>query len=327
MELQVLNHVQEFNWNFQEIKQAVTEYIEKYHGLVVTEENLKDMEAAQKEVAAVRIKIDGFRKEVKKRLEEPYKQFDIEIKELQALVEKAEGPLKEQIYKYETDRIKKREEELMQFAKKTAAGLGVRDDYFKLAIPSKWTNRTARDSAIKKEIVSEIEAMLEQQRRDDEAIELLRQRAELIDQTCAEHSKLLSLKTPVTAEDVSHILAEAKLSEIPAIVIDFCCKRHELETRAAEADSSPSLPESPTDSCERESSTETQQPPLPPPPAQRVPMPPPVPPSSAIAPTLYFDCVIRYPKITIRQAAAIKQFIAAQGIQYEVVSQIQRSDA
>lgn len=337
MELQVLNHVQEFNWNFQEIRKQLASHIEKYHGLVVTEDNLKDMEAAQKEIAAFRINIDGFRKEVKKKMEEPYKQFEGEIKELQALVEQAEAPLKKQILQYELERVKAREVELLEFGRKTAKSLGLRDDYFKLAIPSKWTNRTAKTTAVKKEIITEIENLLDNQRQADEAAELKRQREELIIQLCESSSKGFGLKTAIVPADIAHLVKDVSLMDIPTIIQEACSARLELEVEAAKppepveqpivtpVEALPLMPPElmPTDYAKVPAPDQLPEPP----PAQRVPMPPPVPPSSAIAPTLYFDCVIRYPKITIRQAAAIKQFIAAQGIQYEVVSQIQRSDA
>lgn len=105
MEPKIIENNNKFVWNFLEIKANLTNYIEKYTSLVVTEINLHDMESAQKEVAGIRIKIDGFRKEVKRKLEEPYKQFETEIKELQALVEQAEKPLKtKRKYQFPIDR-------------------------------------------------------------------------------------------------------------------------------------------------------------------------------------------------------------------------------
>jgi hypothetical protein len=73
MEPKIIKDVHEFTWNFSDIKANLSNYIQKYTGLVVNEDNLKEMESAQKEIAGVRIKIDGFRKDIKKKLEEPYK--------------------------------------------------------------------------------------------------------------------------------------------------------------------------------------------------------------------------------------------------------------
>ncbi|MBU2704181.1 hypothetical protein Ga0466249_005335, partial [Sporomusaceae bacterium BoRhaA] len=145
MEPKIIKDVHEFTWNFSDIKANLSGYISKYTGLVVTEDNLKDMEAAQKEIAGVRTKIDGFRKTVKKKLEEPYKQFESEIKELQALIEQAEKPLKEQIDKYEEARVVKLESELLTFAENTSNNLGLRPEYVgKFSIQSAWIKRTAK---------------------------------------------------------------------------------------------------------------------------------------------------------------------------------------
>lgn len=89
-DLKIISNIHKFQWNFAEIKQNIEGNIEKYVGLVVTDENLKDMEATQKEIASIRTKVDGFRKAVKKEMEKPYKVFEGEIKELKELIE---GPV------------------------------------------------------------------------------------------------------------------------------------------------------------------------------------------------------------------------------------------
>lgn len=230
-DLKIISNVQEFTWNFAEVKKTIEGNIQKYVGLVVTEENLKEMETAQKEIASIRTKVDGFRKAVKKKMEEPYKVFEGEIKELLQLIEKAETPLKEQTLKYEQDRIAIKEDELKKFAQKTATNMGVRPEYFKIVIPSTWTNRTAKQAAVRKEIVKAIETMLDAQRRDDEAAEMAKQRAGLIESQCLTHS--VALKTPVVPEDVNHLLVGVALPDISGIILAECQKRAEMEAKAA----------------------------------------------------------------------------------------------
>ncbi|WP_425057644.1 hypothetical protein SCACP_21630 [Sporomusa carbonis] len=327
--------IQEFDWNFAEIKQAIQQRIEKYVGLVVTEDNLKDMEDTQKEIAGLRAKIDAFRKQVKKQLNEPYDKFEGQVKELLAIVEQAEGPLRKQILQYEEDRRKAKETELLEFGRKTAANLGVRDEYFNLVIPAKWTNRTAKDGAVRKEIVTEVEYMLARQRKDDEAAELERQKTELITQLCANTSQVFMLKTPLTPEDIQHLTANAGLAEIPGIITKECTRRAELERKAAAPPPVLELSEYGSMSASPEPEPEyspeylppepprPQLPPMPPPPRmEEPPLQPPFQPATAPAPALWdVQILLTGKSVTVQQAARVRQCMEQNGFIYEVISQ------
>ena len=362
-ELKIISNTHKFEWNFADVKKTIEGNIQKYVGLVVIEDNLKDMETAQKEIASIRTKVDGFRKAVKKKMEEPYKLFEGEIKELLQLIEKAEAPLKNQTLQYEKDRIIAKEAELNKFANTTATNMGVRPEYFKIIIPSQWTNRTAKDPAVRKEIVAQIEAMLDSQRRDDEAKEMEKQRIGLIEGQCQVHSA--NLKTPVVSEDVNHLLVGVTLSDIPGIILAECQKRAEMERKAAEpvVEILPPQPDHvhhPEDNSigfpnYGEPCAEwVSEPMYPhdlnnevPPPYQPVSMPPlpPMPPTPRelaafvevrTQPVPYptqppqprvFKCVIEYPNITAIEGTAIKEFLSSRGISYKIISQEElRSD-
>ena len=83
--------------NFEEVKKALAETLTKYENIVVTEETLSGCKATQKELAGVRTKIDTYRKDKKKALSEPIIAFENQCKELIALIEKAEQPIKDGI--------------------------------------------------------------------------------------------------------------------------------------------------------------------------------------------------------------------------------------
>lgn len=358
-DLIIIKNVQEFKWNFAEIKQSIESDIAKYVGLVVNDENLKDMEIAQKKIASIRTKVDGFRKAIKKKLEEPYKLFEGEIKELLQLIEKAETPLKDQTSKYEQERIAAKEVELNKFAMATALSMGIRNSYYNFIVQSTWTNRTAKDPVVRKEIVGMIESMLDAQRRDDELAEMEEQRIGLIEGQCKAHSALL--KTPVVPADVNHLLVGVKLSDIPGIVLAECQKRAEMEARAAaeiEAellarmaaemvveppyipDVNPctekgiyimpgATPEYPGGSellddlgfdGHYQQSTPVSTEILNPASFTLPPMPPRAMPP---LPLYLYKCVIEYPNITIQEAIAIKEFLSSRAISYNIISQEQ----
>lgn len=361
-DLKIIKNIQEFEWNLAEVKKMIEGNIQKYVGLVVTNENLKEMEQAQKEITSIRTKVDAFRKAVKKKMEEPYKLFEGEIKELLQLIEKAEAPLKDQTAKYEQERIAAKEIELNKFAQATALSIGVRNNYFNFAVQSSWTNRTAKDTTVRKEIVSLIETMLENQRRADELIEMEKQRVGLIEGQCIAHS--VGLLTPVVPSDVNHLLVGVTLTEIPGIILAECKKRADIEFMAAapKVVVPPVMPPQnnerfelgisfPNDGSECDMSCEDIQqqqtnyqeeyiPPAPLPPVSSEilnpaaftlpPLPPvqrPMPPMPAIIniPPMapqLFNCTIEFPNITAQEGAAIKEFLSSRVILFKIISQV-----
>ena len=51
--------------NFEEVKENLIVNLERYKGIIVTDETLKDCKATQKDLAGLRAKIDKYRKETK----------------------------------------------------------------------------------------------------------------------------------------------------------------------------------------------------------------------------------------------------------------------
>jgi hypothetical protein len=361
MELQVLTHVQEFKWNFEEIKASVAGYMEKYIGLVVTDDNLRDMEAAQKECATVRVKLDSFRKEQKKIMELPIVKFENEVKELLELVKQAESPLKDQIQKYEDARIERRENEIQEFAKEQAGMRGLRDENFtQFVILPEWTRRTAKEASTNKAVIKTIDLLVEHQKNADEAKLLREQKTELIAKMCEIYSR--TLKTTITPEDIVHLTKDATLPQIPEIIMNAATKRMELETTAAAAVEvtpppvtvpaipisggyseydtwicSPNCPKMPSygnecpddlgpDPCPMGILTK-EAPPAPPinsgPPLQpAVPACPPIYPG----PLKQYEVLLKFNSISMSQAQEVIAFLAQRGISYNVISQVEIAD-
>ena len=55
--------------NFNEVKSSLEDTMDKYRGIIVTEENLKKCKTTQKDLAKLRRGIDEYRKNVKKEIE------------------------------------------------------------------------------------------------------------------------------------------------------------------------------------------------------------------------------------------------------------------
>ena len=92
------------NTNFNEVRDNLTFNLEKYKGLIVTNETLKDCKAMQKELATLRSNIDLYRKNVKNELQDPIKYFEGQCKELIALIKEVEEPIKSGITVFDDKR-------------------------------------------------------------------------------------------------------------------------------------------------------------------------------------------------------------------------------
>lgn len=338
MELVVLEKSLAFRWNFIEVKAALAETIKKYHGLVVTDDNLPDMEKTQKEIAGLRIKLDTFRKETKKQLSEPADLFDSQVKELQGEIEKAEKPIVEQIQKFEDARVLRRTNELTEVAQKMAVILGLRDEYFKYEVPAKLTNRSISEIAVRKEIEAALQEMLARQGAEDAAkeeelrqqgirAELDRQRDGLIVILADTHSKAFGLRTPVTLMDIRRILTpEIELAAIPDIIVNECKKRQQIETTAT-VPPPPGLPPSPIQPEEAAFVCIRDLPPAVTSPPQRradyMPTPPPAPPWAGPPATVQrYDLTLKFPAISAVNIGALAMWLDRGKIEFITISKV-----
>ena len=314
MELVVLENTSVFKWNFKEIKTRLVNGIQKYSGLVVTEENLPDMEKTQREIASLRTRVNKFRLDTKRLLETPAAKFSSEVNELIQIIAQAEAPLKEQLQKYEDQRVAAREIELNQFAWKTAVAMGVRDQNFQgWQVSSKLTQRGTSDRMAREEIVKFMEDLLHNQQIDDtakaeavsQAEEKKRRKDEflkMVDIMCRNLSAHAGLKTPVVLADIQHLLTPDCGAEMVNEVISQAVRRQKgiEETAAAPAVASIAIPT--------------------PPPVMPAPAPTYGPPPTRPEPTK-IDVVLRFPEVTVVQAGELRLWLSEHKMTYEVVSQ------
>lgn len=226
-DLAVLNGLQgRIEWDADGAKSAITSVVAPYRDLVVTDDNVKDMEKAQKELASMRRKIDKFRKDTKKSAEEPIKAFEMEVYAILKIVDDAEAPLKDQLHKYEVDRVNAVSASIMEEANKEATVQGLREQYmFDFKIDSSWTNRTAKKSEVLSGITSKIAELKSKQDLDDGHAMLVEANKQQIILLCENLSAKYSLNTPVTPSDCPANLADTSMPADLVVAIESIVKR------------------------------------------------------------------------------------------------------
>jgi hypothetical protein len=233
LELQVIESVQILTFNFDEIKESLKNKTEKFKNLVVTDENLKDMEKEHKTIVSLRTSIEAFRKSEKKKMEEPIKAFEKQIIELKNIVASVEDPITDQLHKYDLDRVNKASKLINEEAKEYSLQIGLREEYlFDFIIPKELTNRGATKAKTLKAIHELVDALLLKQNNEDTAKMLQQQKQELISQLCVTSSDLYSLNTTVQPHDLERLTQDTPIAEIPELIKNYCQKRAEIERQA-----------------------------------------------------------------------------------------------
>ena len=336
LEPKTLTLVQQFVWNFDEIKTALATKIEKYTGLVVNDQNLKEMEKTQKEIAGLRIKIGKFKLETKHELEKPYQEFELQIKELVNLVASVEKPIVDQIDKYEIERKDRERVRFQGLINSTATECGLEDKYSsQIVIDEKWLNRSAKKKEVTEAIQMKVAWYLDIQSQEHQAAEFKAQKVEMSKLLC--QSLSAGLATPLTFEEIeSRVEAMTDIVAVKSYIEGEVARRKEREERAAQAAMEkaaevvapvpPPIHDSQT--CQEwpgaEVEYEEQEYYVPEPVPVSVPLPPPpLPPiqsgfmSPVPPPIELWNVDLHVSSITVAQAEDLKAYMTSKGLQYQ----------
>lgn len=213
--------------NYETLKAELQNMLESYKGLVVTEETLAGGKAAQKELASLRVKIDTYRKDKKKELEKPIKQFEAQCKELISLVDTVEQPIKEGIKVYDDQKREEKRQQALELIAEVAAVQGLNEKYAaQLTVIDKYTNLTATKKAVREDLETRAFALSVEQAREAERLEVIKSVLE------SENSRLQ------TKIDISlfkyDIDADVPASRIIEKIKSYAAKVYEAENKPAE---------------------------------------------------------------------------------------------
>lgn len=175
MDIQVNKQLPVITINFEEVKANLIANIEKYKGLIVTEENLKDCKATHKDLAGLRNKIDGYRKDVKKEMEKPIKDFEGQCKELIGLIEEVEKPIKLGISEFDNKKKEEKRLKAQEIIANTIITLSLEKKYAEqLTVLDKYLNLSASQKSVVEDIEQRAAALKQQQNADKAKAEMLK---------------------------------------------------------------------------------------------------------------------------------------------------------
>ena len=161
--------------NFTEMKEALTNALIKYQGIVVTEETLSGCKSTQKELAGLRIKIDTYRKDKKKELSKPIAVFEDQCKDLISLIEKAERPIKDGIKVFDDEKRDEKRKMAIRLTAEVVADLGLNEKYgSRLDVLDKYCNLTSKESDVRGDLEARAMALMVEQDREAELIDIIK---------------------------------------------------------------------------------------------------------------------------------------------------------
>lgn len=99
-------------FNHKQIEQELEENLKKYEGLVFTEETTTELRAILAELRKGKNAVDGYRKEIKKDLSKPIKEFEDKCKDLNKRFDGVIIPLKKQLDEFEERRKEEKRAEI-----------------------------------------------------------------------------------------------------------------------------------------------------------------------------------------------------------------------
>lgn len=161
LEVQISRNNGTIDFNFEEIKEALTAELELYKNLVFTEDTKADAKKTVAELRKLKKQISDKRIEVKKLYMQPYTDFEAKVKELDKLINEPITFISEQIDAFEQKRIEEKRELINEIYLELVSGREDIAGYAELSrvYDSKWENASSSKKSIQEAITSYLDGV------------------------------------------------------------------------------------------------------------------------------------------------------------------------
>ena len=141
----------QITFNYDELKANLITRLEKYKGVVYTEDTIKDAKADRALLNKLSKAINDEKKRVKEKLLEPYADFENKCKELMAIIEESSKEKDDQIKAFEQQAKDEKLQEVLQYWIENSAEYAEVVEIDKLVKPE-WLNKSYSMTKVKQEI-------------------------------------------------------------------------------------------------------------------------------------------------------------------------------
>lgn len=143
--------IKSIDWNFEELKQEIEVKAADYMNLVYSDDQIKEAKKDRADLNKFKKALEDKRKDVKAQVMDPYKDFEVKIKELVGIVDKAVDNIDSQIKGYEEGLRQAKEKRCREIFDELVGDLD-RVVTFEKVFNPKWLNRSTSEKSIKEEI-------------------------------------------------------------------------------------------------------------------------------------------------------------------------------
>lgn len=214
-ELEVNKQLPVIKANFDEVKESLNQSLEKYKGIIVTEETLQDCKKTQQDLSKVKNGIETFRKSVKKDMEVPIKEFEAKCKELVSLIGEVEQPIKDGITVFDNKRKEQKKQQAIELIQMAVMEMQLNDKYSKqLTVLDKYINLSASKKSVNEDIKARAEVLKQQQEAEQREIDNLKASIDVYVNTANE-----DINTKLNPEDFYKYINSAwNITQITGII-------------------------------------------------------------------------------------------------------------
>lgn len=161
LEVQISRNNGTIDFNFEDLKEALTAEIELYKNLVFTEDTKADAKKTVAELRKLKKQISDKRIEVKKLYMQPYTDFEAKVKELDKLINEPITFISEQIDAFEQKRIEEKRELINSIYLELVSGREDIAGYAELnrVYDSKWENTSTSKKTIQESITNYLDGV------------------------------------------------------------------------------------------------------------------------------------------------------------------------
>ena len=161
LEVQISRNNGTIDFNFEDLKDALTAELELYKNLVFTEDTKADAKKTVAELRKLKKQINDKRIEVKKLYMQPYTDFEAKVKELDKLINEPITFISEQIDAFEQKRIEEKRELINEIYLELVSEREDIAGYVELnrVYDSKWENASTSKKTIQEAIISYLDSV------------------------------------------------------------------------------------------------------------------------------------------------------------------------
>ena len=209
-------------FNYQEISSYLEQVLDKYRGLVFTEEAISNCKKTIADLRKGQKSLDDFRKETKKKLTESVTAFENQCKLLYSKFDEVINPLSVQYEQFESDRKETKRKEIQNIIDGLIQQQGLIQKFAsRLMIPDDYLNKGKSIKAIQAELMTLATTLKIQQDKEAQDVDLIKTKVELanakyqlsyglIDQT---YISLLAYRTVSEIVETINLDAEARAKQ------------------------------------------------------------------------------------------------------------------